>query len=85
VGQFDQVLDQAGVTVSYTPTSVVLTYIGGVSPADLDFNGVVDVDDLVELIVAWGDCPRSQPCPADIDGNGAVDVDDLIVLILEWS
>ena len=29
---------------------------GNECPADLDGDGVVGVNDLVELIVAWGDC-----------------------------
>ncbi len=54
-------------------------------PGDVDHNGVVDVDDLIIVILAWGPCPPSGPCPADIDGNLQVDVDDLIIVILNWG
>lgn len=50
---------------------------------DVNGDGVVDVDDLVLVLLAWGPC--DGPCPADIDGNGAVDVDDLILLITNWG
>jgi hypothetical protein len=50
-------------------------------PADLTGDGVVDVQDMVELIVAWGACR----CTADLDGDGEVDVPDLVQLILAWG
>jgi hypothetical protein len=50
---------------------------------DATGNGVVDVDDLLAVILAWGPC--APPCPADIDGDGAVDVDDLLLVITNWS
>jgi hypothetical protein len=53
---------------------------------DVDHNGVVNVDDLVAVILAWGDCPKpSEQCPADVDGSGAVNVDDLVMVILNWG
>ena len=53
---------------------------------DANGDGVVDVDDLIAVILAWGDCPDPPAsCDADIDGNGAVDVDDLIAVILAWG
>jgi carboxypeptidase T len=52
-------------------------------PADLDGDGLVDVDDLLELILGWGECNGS--CPTDLNGDGVVDVDDLLLLILAWS
>ncbi len=53
-------------------------------PADIDGDGNVDVPDLIELIVAWGDCGGGS-CPADIDGSGVVDVSDLVALIVAWG
>jgi hypothetical protein len=50
--------------------------------ADLDENGVVDFQDLLRLIVAWGPCPG---CPEDIDGSGAVDFQDLLLLLDAWG
>jgi hypothetical protein len=52
-------------------------------PGDVDNNGVVDVDDLLEVINSWGKCPA--PCPADFNCNGVVDVDDLLIAINNWS
>ena len=46
-------------------------------------NGVVDVDDLLEVINAWGACPN--PCAPDHTGNGVVDVDDLLIVINQWT
>jgi hypothetical protein len=53
---------------------------------DVNCDGAVDVDDLIEVILAWGACP-SPPiiCPADVDGSGVVDVDDLIAVVLNWG
>ena len=51
-------------------------------------NGVVDVDDLLAVINAWGECVNPNECPADIapiGGNDAVDVDDLLTVINSWG
>ncbi len=44
-------------------------------------NGAVDVDDLILVILSWG----QSGVPADINGSGTVDVDDLIAVILGWG
>jgi hypothetical protein len=51
-------------------------------PGDLDGNGAVDVQDLVDLILSWGPCAG---CAADLDGDDAVGVTDLVALILAWG
>jgi hypothetical protein len=62
-----------------------ITY-DGPGPGDVDGNGEVNVDDLIAVILAWGDCWGGPPvCPGDIDGSGQVDVDDLLVVILYWG
>jgi outer membrane protein assembly factor BamB len=54
-------------------------------------NGIVDVDDLLAVINAWGECPPpgNKPCIADIapaaTPNNIVDVDDLLMVINNWS
>jgi hypothetical protein len=53
-------------------------------PGDVNGDGAVDADDLVEVILAWGPCPP-PPCPADLDDNGVVDADDLVLVILNWT
>jgi subtilisin family serine protease len=57
--------------------------LGPPTPAlgDLNNSGAVDVDDLIAVIVAWGQVHSS----ADLDGDGQVEVDDLITVILNWG
>ncbi|MHC5001575.1 MAG: hypothetical protein ACYTJ0_00480 [Planctomycetota bacterium] len=50
--------------------------------ADVDRNGGVDVDDIVAVILAWGECKNPDDCAADVDKSGIVDVDDLVAVIL---
>ena len=57
-------------------------------PTDGDVNGdgVVDVQDLTALIIAWGDCPpEPDDCAADLNGDGTVDVLDMIEVVVNWS
>jgi hypothetical protein len=58
----------------------------GTCPGDVDSTCTVDVDDLVNVILAWGAC---SGCPEDTYpapcGNGQVDVDDLVAVILGWG
>ena len=56
---------------------------GPACPPDITGNSVVDVDDLLEVINHWGDCPA--PCPADVTGDSVVDVDDLLEVINSWG
>jgi 3-phytase len=51
-------------------------------PADADGSGAVDVDDLVETVLAWGTVGFD---PADADDDGVVGVDDLLEVILAWG
>jgi glucose/arabinose dehydrogenase len=54
--------------------------------ADVNGDGVVDVQDLLAVIFDWGPCPTPPaPCPADVTGDGQVDVEDLLMVILGWS
>ena len=55
---------------------------GGV-PGDLNGDGVVEVNDLLVIIAAWGPC--SGDCPADLSGDGIVDVSDILLLLSYWS
>ena len=57
-----------------------------VEPADVNGDGVVDVNDLVLLFVNWGPCPDPPaPCPGDTNDDGAVDVNDLVVVFENWD
>jgi hypothetical protein len=70
-----------------TPGRVfLLTPVPVDTPGDVNGDGVVDIDDLFEVIGAWGDCPDSPAlCPADVDDTGIVDIDDLFTVIGNWS
>ena len=54
---------------------------------DINSSGAVDVDDLLAVINAWGQCPPGtiDDCPEDFNANGVVDVDDLLIVINAWS
>ena len=56
------------------------TVFAGTACPDLTGNNIVDVDDLVTLINAWG-----TSGPADLNNNGSVDVDDLLILVNGWG
>ncbi len=52
-------------------------------PGDFDGNGVVDVNDLLVIIAAWGSC--TGDCQADLNGDGVVDVLDILEILALWS
>ncbi|MHC4990193.1 MAG: cytochrome c3 family protein [Planctomycetota bacterium] len=52
---------------------------------DVNEDGVVGVDDQLEVILGWGVCDPGADCPGDIDKNGVVGVDDLLIVILAWG
>jgi hypothetical protein len=54
-------------------------------PADITGNEIIDVDDLLAIINAWGACIDPENCPADLTGNDIVDVDDLLLVINGWG
>jgi len=85
-GTFASVTGDPGFSVAYTPTSVVISYEGVGQIGDVNGDGVVNVDDLLAVINAWGACPD---CDADIAphpaGNGVVNVDDLLMVINHWG
>jgi hypothetical protein len=45
---------------------------------DVTGDGIVDFEDLVRVLNAWGTC---ADCPEDFDGNGVVDLRDLLVIL----
>jgi hypothetical protein len=58
--------------------------------ADINGDGLVGIDDLLEVINQWGDCPKAPAeCVADITpepvGDRRVDVDDLLLIIANWD
>jgi hypothetical protein len=49
---------------------------------DTDGNNQVDVDDLTNVILDWGNCCQFN---GDVTGDGQVNVDDLTLVILAWG
>lgn len=54
-------------------------------PGDVDGNGMVNFQDILALLGAWGDCPAEGPCPADFNGDGTVTFADLLVVLANWG
>jgi len=53
---------------------------------DVNGDGIVDTEDLLLLLGAWGPCPQPpDDCPADFDGNGVVNTADLLILLANWG
>lgn len=50
--------------------------------ADVDLSGVVDFNDLLSVLAAWGDCLQ---CPEDITEDGVVGFDDLLAVLANWG
>lgn len=58
------------------------------TPGDVTGDGIVNVNDLLAVIAAWGPCPGRGSCDADIapaGGDGQVNVDDLLMVIANWG
>ena len=51
-------------------------------PADVDGSGAVDIDDLFQVLGAWGTC---DDCPEDINDDGIVDIDDIFAVLADWG
>lgn len=84
-GTFTNVESCAPVSVSYTPTSAIVTFtstFGGVF-ADLNGDGVVNAADLGILLGGWGPC-TDLCCPIDLSADGQVGPDDLGLLLSAW-
>lgn len=70
--------------------SGVFVAVADTNAADINGDDVVNVQDLLLVLFAWGACPnRPQPCPADIaplpNGDGVVNVQDLLMVIANWG
>jgi hypothetical protein len=79
-GTFAQLSLPRGMTVSYTPTSVILHGAPGLPcPADLSGDDTVDAADLAMLLGAW-----STPS-GDLDGDGTTTAADLALLLGAWG
>ncbi|MHC5027468.1 MAG: FG-GAP-like repeat-containing protein [Planctomycetota bacterium] len=56
---------------------------GELCPADINEDGNVNVEDMVEVILNWGPC--DGPCASDVTGDGFVNVEDLVQVVLAWG
>jgi Ca2+-binding EF-hand superfamily protein len=52
---------------------------------DVNGDGVVDIDDIFDVLAAWGPCDDPSNCPADVNGDGTVDIDDLFEVLANWT
>lgn len=58
---------------------------------DISGDGHVNLQDLLLLLAAWGECPkagRSGPadaCAADLNGDASVDLQDMLILLAHWE
>ena len=55
------------------------------APSDYNYDGRVNVSDLLTLLSAWGNCPVSSICPADTNGDGKVNVTELLMMLAAWG
>ncbi len=53
---------------------------------DLNFDGRIDIFDLLVVLRDWGECPDTPaPCNGDSDRNELVDVLDLLAVLEAWN
>lgn len=84
-----------GFRLSFTLTSFdvasitsVLTTAGalGTCAGDIDGDGEIGIEDVGDMIAAWGPCPGApDPCPGDLDGDGLVGITDFLDLLSLWG
>lgn len=68
--------------------ALLVSFDSKCGPADLNCDGLVNVQDLLLLLADWGDCPKGKglgTCLGDIDGDGVVGFSDLSILLANWS
>jgi hypothetical protein len=53
----------------------------GMCPTDVNNDNLTNVDDLIEVLLAWG----TKSMDADVTGDGAINVDDLIAVVLAFG
>jgi hypothetical protein len=55
------------------------------NPADLNGDGVVDGEDLLILLSAWGECDDCDDCLGNLNDGCTVDGADLLILLSNWD
>ena len=66
-------------------TSTLTARLAPTVPADINMDGVVDVQDFLMLLAAWGACSDCGNCVADLNGDCTVGVVDLLELLSMWG
>lgn len=51
-------------------------------PADVNADEEVNIDDLFQVLSAWGPCYQ---CPEDINEDAVVDIDDVFAVLAAWG
>jgi hypothetical protein len=54
-----------------------------ISPSGGD--GIIGIDDLFEVLNAWGDCPNPCSCVGDVNLDCSVDISDVFLVITTWG
>jgi len=56
------------------------------SAGDLNGDDLINFEDLLELLTAWGPCPSAPAlCPSDLNEDGEVNFEDMLILLGGWS
>jgi subtilisin family serine protease len=65
---------------AYAAVNAAINF-GGVY-ADVNDDGVVNIDDVFAILGAWGPC---DACPEDVNDDGVVNIDDLFEVLANWT
>ena len=55
--------------------------MGDDCPEDVNGDGVVDIDDLFDVLSHWGEGPGQY----DVNDDGTVDIDDIFAILAAWG
>jgi hypothetical protein len=52
-----------------------------------DGDGIVGINDFLQLLANWGPCANPCPpfCPGDLDGDCQVGIADFLMLLANWT
>jgi hypothetical protein len=65
--------------------SVTRVELWSCRPTDINCDGVVNINDVAELLIQWGSCSPAESCPADVDGDGVIGIKDFLSLLSDWG
>ncbi|UCD75150.1 MAG: DNRLRE domain-containing protein [Phycisphaerales bacterium] len=70
-----------GATAVYYDDMALREYVSS-CPADVNSDLTVDINDLFQVLAAWGTC---NECPEDVNVDGTVDINDLFEVLSAWG